>query len=78
MLSCREVVRDSDLLLAGELPWQRRLSLKMHLLMCHHCRRYVRQLRVLIRAVPFMHGKASDEEVSEIMGHVCSSENSEH
>ncbi len=78
MLSCREVVRDTDLLLAGELAWHRRLSLKMHALMCRHCRRYMLQLRVLIRAVPYMHARASDEEVSEIMGHICSSENTEH
>ncbi len=78
MLSCRAVVQDADRLLAGELTWQRRLALKIHLLMCHHCRRYMRQLRVLIRAVPLMHGRANDEEVSEIMAHICSSENSEH
>ena len=78
MLSCREVVQDSDLLLAGELPWRRRLSVKMHLLVCRHCRRYLRQLRILIRAVPFMHARANDEEVSEIMTHVCSSDKPEH
>lgn len=75
MLNCRKVVEDSDLLLADELPWRRRLPVKMHLLMCRHCRRYVRQLRDLIGAIPFMHSKASDEKVSEIMTHVRSSEN---
>lgn len=78
MLSCREVVRDADQLLAGELTWQRRLSLQMHLLMCHHCRRYIKQLRLLIRAVPFMHAKASDDEVDQVMAHVCSGDNSEN
>jgi len=78
VLSGRDVVRDADLLLADELAWQRRLSLKMHLLICRHCRRYVKQLRALIRAVPFMHSKASDEEVSEIMDHICASENKDH
>lgn len=74
MLNCRQVVKDTDLLLADELPWQRRMSIKMHLLMCRHCRRYVRQLRVLIRAVPFTHNKVSDEEVAAIMDFVRSSE----
>ena len=74
MLNCREVVKDSGLLIAGELSWQRRLVIRMHLLMCRHCRRYVRQLRVLIRAAPFMHAKASDEEVSKVMDFVHSSE----
>ena len=78
MLNCREVVQDADLLLAGELAWRRRLSLQMHLLMCNRCRRYVKQLRVLIRAVPFMHAKASDDEVDQIMSHVCSGDDSKH
>ncbi len=78
MLDCRDIVEDSDLLLAGELPWQRQLPIRAHLLMCRHCWRYVHQLRVLIRAVPFMHPKASNKEVSEIMEHVCSSENHSH
>jgi len=78
VLSCRKVVQDADRLLAGELPWYRRLSVKLHLLMCHHCRRYVKQLRLLIRAVPRMHAKANDEEVSRIMAHIYSSEKSDH
>jgi anti-sigma factor ChrR (cupin superfamily) len=74
VLSCREIVQDADRLLAAELPWRRRVAVKLHLLMCRHCRRYVRQLRALIHAVPFMHSKASDEEVTKIMDHVCPSE----
>jgi hypothetical protein len=67
VLKCRDVVDDADLLVAGELPWQRRLQVWIHLLICKYCRLYVRQLRVLIDAVPFMHRKATDQEVSDIM-----------
>ena len=45
MLSCREVTQ----LVAGEQLARARLgtrvSLRLHLLMCRHCRRYIEQLR---------------------------------
>lgn len=72
MLSCREVVIDADQLLDGELNWRRRLAVKLHLLICHNCRRYVRQLRKLIVAIPYMHRRATDEEVSRVMSRIHS------
>jgi hypothetical protein len=50
MLSCREVTQ----LVAGEQLARAglgtRLSLRLHLLMCNHCRKYVDQLRQIGRA----------------------------
>ncbi len=50
MLSCKEVARTvaSDAL--DEHTWGRRLALRLHLLMCRHCRRYARQLRAIAAA----------------------------
>ena len=50
MLSCKEVARTvaSDAL--DESTWSRRLALRLHLLMCRHCRRYARQLRAIAAA----------------------------
>lgn len=67
MLTCREAVEQTDALLAGELTWRRRLSLRLHLFICRHCRRYFNQLRRLLRAIPGMHGKADREEVERVM-----------
>jgi len=49
MLSCRELIEkttaDPELLEPGHsLGW----SVRLHLMMCRHCRRYVRQLRLLL------------------------------
>lgn len=47
MPRCKEVSRSiaaDELSTAG---WSQRLSTKLHLLMCRHCRRYARQLRVI-------------------------------
>ncbi|WP_372780792.1 zf-HC2 domain-containing protein [Litorivivens sp.] len=67
MLKCREIVEHADALLATELSPGRRMAVRVHLLMCRHCRRYVRQLQDLLRAVPQMHGRASDAEVAKVV-----------
>ena len=44
MVSCRELAR---LVAGGELAdagWARRLSVRFHLVMCRHCKRYAAQL----------------------------------
>ncbi len=49
MLKCNEV---SHLIASGEsarLSWIKKLQLRLHLLMCHHCRRYSTQLELLGR-----------------------------
>lgn len=47
MLTCRDLVR----LWSGDelrrAPLGRRLAVRMHLLFCHHCTRYVQQLGVI-------------------------------
>lgn len=44
MLRCREVTRlhASDELASA--PWRTRLGVRLHLMLCRHCRRYVREL----------------------------------
>lgn len=68
MLSCREVTRQADRYLEGGLTRGQRFAMRLHLMMCHHCRRYIRQLRALLQAIPSMHRRATDQEVEEIMG----------
>lgn len=69
MLSCRELVekvtQEPDLLEKGAGPgW----SMRLHLFMCHHCRRYVRQLRLMLRFLAFLPGRepAQAAEVDEV------------
>lgn len=62
MLSCRELVNettgDPDLITPGHsLRW----SVRLHLLMCHHCRRYVRQLRLLLTLLSGRHRQQAVE-----------------
>ena len=65
MLKCRDVPEQSEKLLAGELGFRARASLRLHLFICHNCRRYLRQLRLLLKALPGMADQrnASDHDV---------------
>ncbi len=68
MLKCRDLVHDADALLDGGLPLRRRVALRLHLFMCVHCRRYLRQLRLLV-AVLRRRGDepASQQEVDRVV-----------
>ncbi len=50
MLSCQEVARliASDELV--DLGWLERILVRLHLVRCHHCRRYAAQLRAISTA----------------------------
>jgi hypothetical protein len=48
MYSCRQVRDEASALVDGEWPWTSTLALRMHLLLCNSCRRFVRQLRLLV------------------------------
>lgn len=67
MLSCRELVNHADALLAGELPWRARLSARLHLSLCRHCRRYLRQLKTLLAALPALRRDADEDTVTRVM-----------
>lgn len=48
MLTCRELVQihASDYL-DSQLNWRQRLGVRFHLLICDHCRLFIKQLRLL-------------------------------
>ena len=46
MLKCRDVLEQADAYLANEMtPWQR-VGFRVHLTLCRHCRRYIKNLRL--------------------------------
>jgi predicted anti-sigma-YlaC factor YlaD len=55
MLSCKELVSHSSDYLDGQLRLRERISLRTHLAICSHCRRFIRQLRLsqaVLRQLP--------------------------
>ena len=62
MFSCREVHQHVAMGTADGLgPWDR-MRLRLHLLMCHHCARYVRQIAALGDHARRMLGSQPDPE----------------
>lgn len=48
MLSCKEFVTQQNARLDGrEFSLGQRMSLAMHYFICHHCRRYLKQLKLV-------------------------------
>jgi anti-sigma factor RsiW len=64
VLSCREVTRS---IAADELETStlgRRLQVRLHLLMCRHCRRYAAQMRAIGQAAREIFRPAPDEKAT--------------
>jgi len=51
MLNCREISERASDFIDAALPWQVRLEVRLHLMMCRFCREYVRQMALVARAL---------------------------
>jgi hypothetical protein len=62
MLTCKEVAALASKALDTRLGWRERLGMRMHLLICEICPRYIEQLRFLHRVIGTLddHPEASE------------------
>jgi len=71
MLNCREVSEQASGLIDGELSWMQHLQIRIHLVMCKHCSRFVSQLRLLRAALGHRRRTAGDplpeDEVQRVL-----------
>jgi anti-sigma factor ChrR (cupin superfamily) len=51
MLSCKDIFERASRYHDGDCGWRERLSIRLHLAICVHCRRYLKQLATTIRLV---------------------------
>ncbi|MCP4383955.1 MAG: zf-HC2 domain-containing protein [Hyphomicrobiales bacterium] len=63
MLRCSEVTRHSSDYIDGELPLMLQLQVRLHLMACRHCRRFVRQMRATVALLG--HESESEETVDD-------------
>lgn len=61
MISCREFTQSLTQYMEGQLPAGGRMGIVMHSLMCSHCRRYARQVRLVVS----LSSRASNDELPE-------------
>jgi anti-sigma factor RsiW len=51
MMRCHDVADLASDYINGDLPWRKRLAVRLHLFMCEVCQRYVTQLRKVVELV---------------------------
>lgn len=69
MLSCKDITEKANDYLERELPLTTRMSVRMHLFLCVHCRRYVNQLRTTIGTLKLMkkESRVSDAHANDLL-----------
>ena len=73
MLKCSEISHLASDYLDNHLDWKTSLSVRMHIFICVHCRRFVRHLRSSIRIVQGMaRESATDDEIKYIVNALTS------
>lgn len=63
MLSCKEVSKLVSQSLDAELPFRKRVGVRIHLMMCRACARFLKQLRFLRQASRLFEEKFNDPEL---------------
>ncbi len=71
MLKCKEIVEKSSDFVDGQLTLKGKIDFYWHIFMCVHCRRFLRQLRLMLSSMPYLDEKElTDNEVELIMQRV--------
>jgi len=68
MLRCRDILEQADGYVAEELTQWRRVQVRLHLAICRHCRRYVRQLKLTQRLSkqPILTVQTTEKQIDDI------------
>ena len=64
MLSCKETAHSVSTEDVTPVGWRKRLSVKLHLMMCRHCRRYAQQIEALGDAARSVFQQPPDDQSS--------------
>ncbi len=65
MLNCKQVTELISQNLDTPIPWIQRWRIKLHLLMCHSCSAYLKQLKFIQKVLLTMDGHYQDIKLSK-------------
>ena len=65
MFSCKDVSESASEYIDGNMPFMKRMNMRVHLFMCVHCRKFISQLKDTIRVVNLSKPVEPDEEQLE-------------
>ncbi|MGH8539795.1 MAG: zf-HC2 domain-containing protein [Stenotrophobium sp.] len=66
MLNCRQVNELSSDYLESQMNWRQRTLFRTHLLICRHCRRFLRQLTVVRDTLRRLRPQADEASVLRV------------
>ena len=67
MLKCRDVLALGSLYIDGATAPRQKLALRAHLLICRHCRKFIRELRLTTHTVEQLFLPVDELRVQEIV-----------
>ena len=67
MLSCRELVEQSSDYVDKQLSFRQRMNVRMHIMLCSVCRRYVRHMGIVVKMFGEKDLPAEQHEVDKVM-----------
>ncbi len=65
MLSCKELAEQASDYTDGNLGVFQRLNVKIHIMMCAHCQRFIQQLRITKELVAGKESTPPSDEVTD-------------
>lgn len=67
MDSCRKITEQASDYVDRNMTFGQRMKMRMHLLMCHHCRNFIGQFQITIGAIKGLgsKNKISDQDVEK-------------
>jgi anti-sigma factor RsiW len=65
MLTCKQITDLITDYLEGRLPWMDRLRFQMHVGMCQHCRKYLRQMKLSVAVLGAMPAEPVPDDVMQ-------------
>jgi len=66
MLSCNDFVKESSKLLDNEkMPLMQKFSFTMHRVICHHCRKYLKQMKTTVTVAENLQSEPVPKELLE-------------
>jgi hypothetical protein len=78
MINCRQITEQASEYLDKDHSFFKRVSFKMHLMLCNHCQRYIHQLQTTIKAAKGLDEKRiSDDEARNLTKKIINSNNDE-
>lgn len=72
MDSCKKVAEQASLYRDGQLTMGQRVKMRVHLMMCHQCRKFMDQFEVTVGTIKKLGGSAklSDQDVDDQMARI--------